>query len=257
MKFASRVLTLLLLLGAISMSLLVTAPEAFAKENVVHGSSPPLHPEVTLTFQPKIGGILIPATFSLNQNGTISVTATPWAIDTPIGIVSLGGSLSASSPPQTSPQAKQVSMSADSLLLIVRHRHGNVLQDSNHQFRAVQMIQGIDIKGAINEVSIKYTGNHFIVFIDASGSNIKNITLQGASTDTTPTVKTCKVKFAAGLNIRAAPTSHSALIAYYLRGTVLNFVQVVNGENIRGNSHWARSKQGHYFWLGGTDHPNG
>lgn len=69
--------------------------------------------------------------------------------------------------------------------------------------------------------------------------------------------KTCKVTAAAGLNIRASATSNSALIATYPPGTELNFVEVVHGENVDGNSHWGRSEQGHYFWLGGTDHPNG
>jgi hypothetical protein len=59
------------------------------------------------------------------------------------------------------------------------------------------------------------------------------------------------------LHIRAQPTSRSELIAAYPRGTVLNFVEVVRGENVDGNSHWGHSQQGHYFWLGGTDHPNG
>ena len=59
------------------------------------------------------------------------------------------------------------------------------------------------------------------------------------------------------LNIRAAATSQSALIASYPRGTVLNFVAVVSGENVNGNPLWGRSEQGHYFWLGGTDRPNG
>jgi LysM repeat protein len=68
---------------------------------------------------------------------------------------------------------------------------------------------------------------------------------------------TCKVTAPDGLNIRAAATSKSALIATYPPGTVLNFVEVVNGENVDGNSHWGRSEQGHYFWLGGTDYPNG
>lgn len=69
--------------------------------------------------------------------------------------------------------------------------------------------------------------------------------------------RTCKVTSPNGLNIRAAATSHSALVASYSAGTVLNYVEVVNGENVDGNPHWGRSQQGHYFWLGGTDHPNG
>ncbi len=74
---------------------------------------------------------------------------------------------------------------------------------------------------------------------------------------TPPTLKTCTVTAATGLNIRAAATSQSALISHYPAGTTLNFVEVVNGENVAGNSHWGHSQQGHYFWLGGTDHPNG
>jgi LysM repeat protein len=69
--------------------------------------------------------------------------------------------------------------------------------------------------------------------------------------------KTCKVTAANGLNIRASATSNSALIASYPPATTLNFVEVVHGENVDGNPHWGRSEQGHYFWLGGTDHPNG
>ncbi len=59
------------------------------------------------------------------------------------------------------------------------------------------------------------------------------------------------------LHIRAQPTSQSELIATYPRDSVLNFVEVVNGEKVAGNPHWGHSQQGHYFWLGGTDHPNG
>ncbi len=59
------------------------------------------------------------------------------------------------------------------------------------------------------------------------------------------------------LHIRAQPTSQSALIATYPRGTTLNFIEVVNGENVDGNPRWGHSEQGHYFWLGGTDHPDG
>ena len=69
--------------------------------------------------------------------------------------------------------------------------------------------------------------------------------------------KTCRVTSPGGLNVRSAPTSHSTLIASYPVGTVLNFVGVVNGENVAGNPRWGHSAQNHYFWLGGTDHPNG
>ncbi len=72
-----------------------------------------------------------------------------------------------------------------------------------------------------------------------------------------PQPKTCKVTAPQGLNIRAQPNSQSALIASYPIGTVLNFIGVVNGENVNGNPRWGHSQQGHYFWMGGTDHPNG
>ena len=74
---------------------------------------------------------------------------------------------------------------------------------------------------------------------------------------TPPQPKTCKVTVANGLNVRAAPTSQSNLIASYPAGTVLNYIEVVNGENVDGNPRWGHSQQGHYFWMGGTDHPNG
>jgi hypothetical protein len=59
------------------------------------------------------------------------------------------------------------------------------------------------------------------------------------------------------LNVRAAPNTQSAIVATYARGSVLNYFEVVDGENVAGNPRWGHSVQGHYFWLGGTDHPNG
>ncbi|MBV9691759.1 MAG: LysM peptidoglycan-binding domain-containing protein [Ktedonobacteraceae bacterium] len=59
------------------------------------------------------------------------------------------------------------------------------------------------------------------------------------------------------LNIRAEPTSQSTLVDSYPRGTVLNFVEIVGGEDVQDNPRWGHSEQGHYFWLGGTDHPLG
>lgn len=72
-----------------------------------------------------------------------------------------------------------------------------------------------------------------------------------------PHATACKVTAASGLNVRSQPTSQSTLITTYPQGTILNFVEVVQGENVNGNPRWGRSEQGHYFWLGGTDHPNG
>jgi LysM repeat protein len=69
--------------------------------------------------------------------------------------------------------------------------------------------------------------------------------------------KTCTVTSPAGLNARAAATSQSAKINSFSPGTVLSFFEVVIGENVQGNPRWGHSNQGYYFWLGGTDHPNG
>ena len=74
---------------------------------------------------------------------------------------------------------------------------------------------------------------------------------------TPPQVKKCVVTAAEGINIRTAPTAQSEIVASYPSGTVLNFVEVVAGENVGGNRLWGHSEQGHYFWMGATDHPNG
>ncbi len=68
---------------------------------------------------------------------------------------------------------------------------------------------------------------------------------------------TCTITAADGLNIRVAPTVQSAIVAWYPRGTVLNYIEVVEGEFIHGNPFWGHSWQGDYFWMGGTDHPEG
>ena len=72
-----------------------------------------------------------------------------------------------------------------------------------------------------------------------------------------PGVQTCTVTAQSGLNIRSAPNSTSALVASYPPGTELNYLEAVIGENVNGNPFWGHSKQNHYYWLGGTDHPNG
>lgn len=61
----------------------------------------------------------------------------------------------------------------------------------------------------------------------------------------------------ASLNARAQPNSQSALIATYSRGTVLKFYEVKQGESVDNNLHWGHAPEGYYFWLGGTDHPQG
>ena len=60
-----------------------------------------------------------------------------------------------------------------------------------------------------------------------------------------------------GLNARAAATTQSAIINRFSPGTVLSFFEVVTGESVAGNPRWGHSDQGYYFWLGGTDRPNG
>lgn len=67
----------------------------------------------------------------------------------------------------------------------------------------------------------------------------------------------CKVTAPAGVNVRKAPNSQGELVATYTVNSSLNFVEVVNGENVNGNPRWGHSEQGNYFWLGATDHPNG
>lgn len=69
--------------------------------------------------------------------------------------------------------------------------------------------------------------------------------------------KTCTVTSSIGLRARAAPNTVSAILNVFPQGTVLTFFESVNGENVEGNPRWGHSDQGYYFWLGGTDHPNG
>ncbi len=72
-----------------------------------------------------------------------------------------------------------------------------------------------------------------------------------------PVVKTCTVTVD-HLNARAAPTRQSDLIGPgFNRGTVLTFIEVVIGQYVDGNPHWGHTDRHYYFWLGGTDHPNG
>ena len=66
----------------------------------------------------------------------------------------------------------------------------------------------------------------------------------------------CQVTSDNGLNIRTEPHTQAPIVANDPKGTTLNFVEIVNGEMIEGNPHWGHSEQGHYYWMGGTDHPN-
>jgi len=69
--------------------------------------------------------------------------------------------------------------------------------------------------------------------------------------------KTCTVTSSIGLKARAAPNTQCPELDAFPQGTVLNFFEVQQGQNVGGNSNWGHSYQGYYFWLGGTDHPNG
>jgi hypothetical protein len=70
-------------------------------------------------------------------------------------------------------------------------------------------------------------------------------------------LKTCTVTSSIGLKARAAPNTQCPELDVFPQGTVLNFFEVQQGQNVGGNSNWGHSYQGYYFWLGGTDHPNG
>ena len=71
-----------------------------------------------------------------------------------------------------------------------------------------------------------------------------------------PVVKTCTVTVP-DLRARSAPNTQPPILHDFPQGTVLTFFEVVNGQNVDGNPLWGHSDQGYYFWLGGTDHPNG
>src|SRR5579859_6108049 len=65
-------------------------------------------------------------------------------------------------------------------------------------------------------------------------------------------IQFCTITEPGGLNVRYGPTSLSDLYRPYPQGAVLNFVEIIeDGENVAGNSRWGRSKQWHYFWMGG------
>jgi hypothetical protein len=55
------------------------------------------------------------------------------------------------------------------------------------------------------------------------------------------------------LNIRTTPNTELPTVVSYPRGTVLNFIEIVEGEMVEGIPYWGHSVQGRYFWMGGTD----
>lgn len=83
------------------------------------------------------------------------------------------------------------------------------------------------------------------------------LTIPSTTPPTPPQPTWCIVTAPSGINVRSAPTSQAGIVATYTVGASLNYVQVVTGESVSGNPLWGCSQQGHYFWLGATDHPNG
>jgi nucleoid-associated protein YgaU len=83
------------------------------------------------------------------------------------------------------------------------------------------------------------------------------LTIPSTTPPTPPQPTWCIVTAPSGINVRSAPTSQAGIVATYTVGASLNYVQIVTGENVNGNPLWGCSQQGHYFWLGATDHPNG
>jgi hypothetical protein len=69
-------------------------------------------------------------------------------------------------------------------------------------------------------------------------------------------VQLCTVTVAS-LNIHTAPNTEAPIVAWLPQGTVLNFFEVVEGEMVDGNPRWGHSVQNHYYWMGGTNRPQG
>jgi len=186
MKFSIKIkVTFVSLLILISVVLLPNmAPKALAQSRVVQTSKSLPNPVVTLTFTP----YFIPVQFAIDSNGNISVGP---SINIPVllGVVTLSATQSIPLSPQVAPQAQQKPMSGNSLLLIIRHKQGTSLQDDSYLIQASQSIQGVDIQGSISEVSVKWTGTGYMVWIDASKGNITNVALQGISAGTVATPK--------------------------------------------------------------------
>ena len=70
-------------------------------------------------------------------------------------------------------------------------------------------------------------------------------------------VQQCTITEPTGLHLRTEPNTAAAIINTFPVGTPLEFVTVVFGEDIAGNPRWGLAPQEYYFWLGGTNRPNG
>src|SRR5947209_6646760 len=124
---------------------------------------------------------------------------------------------------------------------------------SNYSVQQGDTLSGIaqQAYGDGNQWQVIYNANTQVI------GNDPNLLRPGEVLYIPPINKTCTVTSSIGLNARAAATSQSAKINSFPPGTVLTFFEVVNGQNVQGNPRWGHSDQGYYFWLGGTDHPNG
>ena len=124
---------------------------------------------------------------------------------------------------------------------------------SNYTVQPGDTLSGIaqQAYGDGNQWQVIYNANTQVI------GNDPNLIRPGEVLYIPPINKTCTVTSSIGLNARAAPTSQSAKINSFSPGTVLSFFEVVTGQNVQGNPRWGHSDQGYYFWLGGTDHPNG
>jgi hypothetical protein len=70
----------------------------------------------------------------------------------------------------------------------------------------------------------------------------------------------CIVTVADGLNVRDAPSINANILFTAPQGSTLCFTGVVQGDDVDGNSNWGAEGSPNptsFFWLGGTDHPNG
>lgn len=61
----------------------------------------------------------------------------------------------------------------------------------------------------------------------------------------------------ASLNARERPTAKSSIPTSHPQGSVLTFIEVIEGEPVSGISHWGHSTDGSYFWMGGTNRQQG
>ena len=54
------------------------------------------------------------------------------------------------------------------------------------------------------------------------------------------------------------PTAHSSPFHTFMKGQQINYTNVELGQPINGNNHWAYNPDtSSYFWLGGTNCPQG